>query len=535
MKDSKQNDDKVSQSKLSIDKSDSQKFEKQREKKTKKAKSYVKRQYKKEKRLAKLRYRAKKDKALHRILIRVFFFISCLLLIVISVVALSHLNKIYKDSEEWKKSSPTKISSIPTDILYMNSKDRTQYLKYYDLYDKVWDENKNDFKKDATDQNMKNLDKAYHDIDKPMDKVKNSYNNVRRMWQIKSDYNRLVSHKKINKDVSPNKVKSFITKNADYIVADLVKPGNHKFAKYMRTNMINLSSDLNKVDALLSSFNPNFKVEDNKIKVSDSALPGDKIKPENYIKNMYYDWSHIKNQVNMIMNEASPILDKHDKDLARYKNYLDDKNDESNFKSFKQSYNDAKKKLNAEIIKMPDLKGKTQFEAEEWANENNVTIHITYEESEDEEDMILDQTPDRSQYKKMLSSATLEITVSKKPEKKEKEDNKPEKDSNKDSDKEANNESNNESNNDSDDDSNKSDNKPKDNSDNESNNESNNDSHNSSNKESNDNSDNDSNNNSNKESNNDSNNKSNSNNDSNRINRSNRDDTSSNNSSQLNN
>lgn len=456
MKDSNKKDDKSSNLKQKQSKNKIDDYELDRKLKAKNAKAYVKRKYKKAQKKEKLRLKAKNDKSLNKVIIRVSLFILAIILIMISIVALSHLNKIYKDTEEWKKSSPTKISSIPTDILYMNAHDRNKYLKYYDLYDNIWDSNKNDFKKDVNDKLMQDLKQAYNNINNPMSKVKSSYNNVNRLWQINQHYHKLVTDKKINKDVSPNDIKKFVTKNADYIVKDLIKPGDHKFSSKMHKNMLDLSNDVTKVDKLIASLDSNFTpdVKNKSIKVSGTALPGDKINYKDYINNMYYDWSYIQNQFKLIMNESEPILNNHDKHLAEYKQYISDKNDESNYKSFKSSFENAKKQLNSEIIDMPDFEDKYLSDAQNWANEHNVTLDITYEETDDEtENKIINQTPNKSEYKRMLSSATLNITVAKKP-KEEKEDKSSNDNSTDKSEDDSDNDTNDNQDNDSDDDSN---------------------------------------------------------------------------------
>ena len=188
-----------------------------------------------------------------------------------------------------------------------------------------------------------------------------------------------MNDKKIKDEVSPNDIKKFVTKNADYIVKDIIKPGDHKFSSKMRKNMIKLSDDVTKVDNLIAQLNLNFTpdVKNNEIKVKGTALPGDKINDKDYINNMYYDWSFIQNQIKLIMNESDPILNNHDKNLAEYKQYINDKNDESNYESFKSSFEDAKKQLNSEIIDIPDLKDKYLSDAQTWANKYNVTLDIT--------------------------------------------------------------------------------------------------------------------------------------------------------------
>ena len=124
--------------------------------------------------------------------------------------------------------------------------------------------------------------------------------------------------------------------------------------------MIKLSDDTDKMDQMLSDLNNYFKYNKNNdsIIVNKNALPGDKINTKDYTNNLNYDWSNLINNVNLVMKKSDSILNQHDKDLAKYKNYVKDKNDENNFKDFKSTYNENKKMLKAKIIDIPNFEGK---------------------------------------------------------------------------------------------------------------------------------------------------------------------------------
>lgn len=411
------------------------KLDKKRNRQEKKANRYTKRKYCKEKKRVRLQNRANNDASFYRKVIRFTLIVVSICLCIVIFMILSHMYRLYNDTEEWKKSSPIKISSIPTDVLYMNDKKRQQYLKYFQLYDDIWDSNQNDFKKNINQDKIDQFNQSYQNINDPMKKVNHSHKYINSMWGVKKNYEQLIDKdNKVKKDVTPNQIRSFIVKQSDTLMDDLLKPGDHKFSEKMRTNMIHLSSDLTKVDKMISVMDSQYKIDKKKksIFILGNMLPKNKINSKDYIKNMFYDWSYITSQVDSIMYDANPIFNKNQKLLDEYHAYLSDNKDESDFKSFKDEYYKKKKDLNSQIIDMPDLKGKSLDEAKNWANEHNVKLNIEYEESDDESNhTVLDQTPNKKNYDKMLTSAELDLTVSEKPkeEKKVKDDNKEDQDS----------------------------------------------------------------------------------------------------------
>jgi len=400
------------------------KLDKKRNRREKKANRYTKRKYRKEKKRVRLQNRANNDASFYRKIIRFTLIVVSICLCIVIFMILSHMYRLYNNTEEWKKSSPIKISSIPTDVLYMNDKKRQQYLKYFQLYDDIWDSNQNNFKKNINQDKIDQFDQSYQNINDPMKKVKHSHQYLNSMWDVKKNYEQLIDKdNKVKKDVTPNQIRSFIIKQSDTLMNDLLKPGDHKFSEKMRTNMIHLSSDLTKVDKMMSVMDSQYKIDkkNKSIFILGNMLPKNKINSKDYIKNMYYDWSYITSQVDSIMDDADPIFNKNQKLLNEYHAYLSDNKDESDFKSFKDEYYKKKKDLNSQIIDMPDLKGKSLDEAKDWANEHNVKLNIEYEESDDESNhTVLDQTPNKKNYDKMLTSAELDLTVSEKPKEKQK-------------------------------------------------------------------------------------------------------------------
>lgn len=412
------------------------KLDKKRNRREKKANRYTKRKYRKEKKRVRLQNRANNDASFYRKVIRFTLIVVSICLCIVIFMILSHIYRLYNDTEEWKKSSPIKISSIPTDVLYMNDKKRQQYLKYFQLYDDIWDSNQNDFKKNINQNKIDQFNQSYQNINDPMKKVNHSHKYINSMWDVKKNYEQLIDkNNKVKKDVTPNQIRSFIVKKSNTLMDDLLKPGDHKFSEKMRTNMIHLSSDLTKVDKMISVMDSQYKIDKKKksIFILGNLLPKNKINSKDYIKNMFYDWSYITSQVDSIMDDADPIFNKNQKLLDEYHAYLSDNKDESDFKSFKDEYYKKKKDLNSQIIDMPDLKGKSLDEAKDWANKHNVRLNIEYEESDDESNhTVLDQTPNKKNYDKMLTSAELDLTVSEKPreEQKAKDDNEEDQDNN---------------------------------------------------------------------------------------------------------
>ena len=326
----------------------------------------------------------------------------------------------YHESSVWEKADTTKISSIPPELLYLDETMREKSLEYIRLQDDIYDVNKGDFKRGVTENEINTLNDRYNELDEVVqDNMKRVHDEINANYKIRQDYYSIVS--KQNKDsisssASLEDIQGFIIKHVDTLMGQLIEEGNHEFANNMRNNMIKLSSDISVIEEIYRSLDNVFQYKQGKkgleVNVSSTAEPTSLPNLVEYKRSLNYNWSSVTNVLPNIYKKSNDVLSSNQKSREQYESYQRDISDKESFESFNRSYKEAVKRLNDNIIELPDFSKMDYDDLKKWARDNDITLDLKNETTTDESldnQIVLDS--DLSDYKRILKGVTIKGVI----------------------------------------------------------------------------------------------------------------------------
>lgn len=326
----------------------------------------------------------------------------------------------YHESSVWEKADTTKISSIPPELLYLDETMREKSLEYIRLQDDIYDVDKGDFKRGVTEDEINTLNDRYNELDEVVqDNMKRVHDEINVNYKIRQDYYSIVSKRNkdnISSSASLEDIQGFIIEHVDTLMVQLIEEGNHEFANNMRNNMIRLSSDVSVIEEIYRSLDDVFQYKQGKkgleVNVSPTAEPTSLPNLVEYKRSLNYNWSSVTNVLPNIYKKSNDVLSGNQKSREQYESYQKDISDKESFESFNQSYKEAVKRLNNNIIDLPDFSKMNYDDLKKWAKDNDITLDLKNETTTDESldgQIVLDS--DLSDYKRILKGVTIKGVI----------------------------------------------------------------------------------------------------------------------------
>ena len=326
----------------------------------------------------------------------------------------------YHESSVWEKADTTKISSIPPELLYLDETMREKSLEYIRLQDDIYDVDKGNFKRGVTEDEINTLNERYNELDEIVqDNMKRVHDEINANYEIRQDYYSIVS--KRNKDTissssSLEDIQGFIIEHVDTLMEQLIEEGNHEFANRMRNDMIKLSSDVSVIEEIYRSLDDVFQYKQSKkgleVNVSPTAEPTSLPNLSEHKRLLNYNWSSVTNVLPNIYKKSNNVLSSNQKSREQYESYQRDISDKESFESFNQSYKEAVKRLNDNIIELPDFSKMNYDDLKKWAKDNDITLDLKNETTTDkslDNQIVLDS--DLSDYKRILKGVTIKGVI----------------------------------------------------------------------------------------------------------------------------
>lgn len=326
----------------------------------------------------------------------------------------------YHESSVWEKADTTKISSIPPELLYLDETMREKSLEYIRLQDDIYDVDKGDFKRGVTEDEINTLNDRYNELDEVVQgNMKRVHDEINANYEIRQDYYSIVSKRNkdtISSSASLEDIQGFIIEHVDTLMEQLIEEGNHEFANNMRNNMIELSSDVSVIEEIYRSLDNVFQYKQGKkgleVNVSPTAEPTSLPNLSEHKRLLNYNWSSVTNVLPNIYKKSNDVLSSNQKSREQYESYQRDISDKESFEAFNQSYKEAVKRLNDNIIELPDFSKMDYDDLKKWAKDNDITLDLKNETTTDkslDNQIVLDS--DLADYKRILKGVTIKGVI----------------------------------------------------------------------------------------------------------------------------
>lgn len=340
------------------------------------------------------------------------------------------LYKYYDDTVQWTKISGPPIANIEPQLLYATDENYDIKLKIVEIESEIWDNNAHKFTDKVTNAKVEKLRKLYKQAKEPKSYLKDTYTEIDTMWTVKTNLDSLFTdntHTRFNDDVTIESLTQTTSENFVKIKDYRVK--NHEQAKIYQEEVYKITEATLEYRALLEQFeksyqftktNDTVKTKNNKTKTRSDLTIKTNMNEDDLnalqlmVDNLHYKWVLVDNFIQPVLNNSEQSAHNNTINQKVKAEYDNDQSRKSTFEEYLKSYKSTMQELKDSVINLPNFVGRDVDDARKWANENGVTLIMTTKYSDEDENTVLSQTPNRDDYKKIVKGSALSVTVAKK-------------------------------------------------------------------------------------------------------------------------
>lgn len=365
------------------------------------------------KREEKLKFIENKKKKKQKFAKQIFFWLSLSSLSIGVYFTGKNIYDFYLKNEQWRKADKTPLAQFEPYMLYLDDKEKNSLSQYISTYNKLFDTELNEFKVNSQEE----IDKLNSFYDNSSDTLKNhlseKHNQLNKLWNIKVNYDKIISNDTVLVNITPNKIQEFIDNHWNNLIIFL---DNNKsnYYEHIYNKMLSVVYDTDNIAELMLIFSNTFDKTSEGLAVKPDIQSSAIIDWEYYKNSLENDWLIVTKRMSPLISKANQYLLKHDNGINKYNSLLKAQSDKISYETWISEYNTIK----TQIIDLPDFTGKNKEEIYKWADENGIVLSITEKESEEEKDKILEQSPNNSRYAKIIKGGAVKIVIA--IEKKEK-------------------------------------------------------------------------------------------------------------------
>lgn len=325
--------------------------------------------------------------------------IIILICLAVSGFMLYRVYQHYQVTKDWhsEQNQELKLSEQSPDLLYDDNKiSKENKRKFNLLYNKIYDENKNDFKAEFSGGKLKKLSTILKGIDKNTNQTYLAkYNNLKTRYDIQKAYYKLFddSNQKILKSTTtPADIKNLNDKYFQ-VIAGMYADNNKNdgFANRLYKIQTNLAKDAVTYNKALLEMNEIVLPEPNptKLVIKKLATVTHLNNFRKYLDDLIYDWENIT-YMNVLQNRLRSPLEAQTRQYQKFDEYLKDIQE--------RDAEIARRKAAAEYRKthvtVPNFIGKPKSEVEKWAKSHKIHVEYNYVATDEyDKDIVLESSP----------------------------------------------------------------------------------------------------------------------------------------------
>lgn len=327
--------------------------------------------------------------------------------LLIFIIAVSYkLYTNYRNSEIWEHSNEIPIAELDPELIYLDSDSQQKVKEYMYLENQIWDVKTGNFKSNKNfDKLMGYFETAYDSLSDLKHYAKN-YDKIMRLYPIKQSYDRLVNDNKINYDVS--EIKNLLSDNNWKIINEELSSNEpNQFAKDLYNNLLKIGKDSAIISEILNKFQDVYQINNKEITVKENKTFSDLSGIKELESKLTFNWEKITNPIQEVINKSSDALS----DNQKRKDEID--NLEKQLENYKNMQQVLEKLKNS--IDLRNFVGKSLEDFEKWTSQNNIKTEIVREDVMDESqnNQILNQYPNKTDYDRILKNSKIKVFVGK--------------------------------------------------------------------------------------------------------------------------
>ena len=338
---------------------------------------------------------------------------SSLVLITASVVTTGviayTLIQRFDTTKTWKRVSKTPLADLTPELLTADDHTKDLIQAYNKQEALVWDANAHNFKGTPSTANMDELRSLYKKLPKSYQASLKNYDEINKLYEVLDKFNVLTKDGHIPEKETLKSIQDYLKNSFDVLYPYLIKDG-HKAAENIYTSLQQLASDSNQYAIVLDAINKDYQIDKYRLKTDMISEHVDYL--NQMIAKLHYKWNYIENKIKPLIQNSASAVKSNEHAAENYKNYLNDQEAKAEFEQFEKQFVAEQDRLKGLIIDLPDFSNKKLSELQQWADANQITLKIVEKDvSSKPYDTILEQTPNRNKYEKIVKGSTMTVVV----------------------------------------------------------------------------------------------------------------------------
>ena len=325
-----------------------------------------------------------------------------------SVIAYNLIQR-FDTTKTWKRVSKAPLAELTPELLTADDHTKVLIQAYNKQESLIWDTSTHTFKETPSRTKIDKLRSLYKKLPKSYQTSLKNYQEINKLYNILDKYNTITSNNSISDKQSLKAIQDYLKHSFDELYPYLVEDG-HKAAENIYTSMQQLASDSNQYALILDTINKDYKIDKNHLTTDMMSEHIDYL--NQLITKLHFKWNYIENKIKPLIKNSESAVKSNEQAVQRYNEYVNDQNAKVEFEQFEQQFIAEQDRLKNLIIDLPDFTNKTLSELQQWATANQIALKIIEKDvSSKPYDTILEQTPAKSKYDKIVKGSTITVVV----------------------------------------------------------------------------------------------------------------------------
>lgn len=323
----------------------------------------------------------------------------------------------YKGTLKWEQADDTPIAEIDTDVLYSSKEEREARVRYDRTQSEIWDSATKNFKGDVSEDKMKILKEAYEGMTDNAKLKVEDYDEIVALWDIRTKIDQLFtdkSHQAFVADIDLVQLSETVTESfnivANYLTGATKK---HDAASQILEELYTIADAATSMISIISITNESYKLANanNAVTLSTSMDQETYETLKTNVANLPYTWDFVNKILQPLIDKSATTVEKNQALIDDYNRYLADQDRKAQFEKYVSDYNTAMQNLKNSIVPLPNFIGQSLASLQNWANNNNITLKVTYVVDSSMVGLVMTQNPSAGAYNKIVAGSTVSVTV----------------------------------------------------------------------------------------------------------------------------
>ena len=325
-----------------------------------------------------------------------------------SVIAYNLIQR-FDTTKTWKRVSKAPLAELTPELLTADDHTKDLIQAYNKQESLIWNASAHNFKETPSRIKINKLQSLYNKLPKSYQASLKNYDEINKLYEILDKFNTITKNNTVSDKQSLKSIQDYLKHSFDELYPYLAEDG-HKAAENIYTSLQELASDSNQYALILDTINKDYKIDKNRLTTDMMSEHIDYL--NQLITKLHFKWNYIENKIKPLIKNSESVVKSNEQAVQRYNEYVNDQNAKAEFEQFEQQFITEQDRLKSLIIDLPDFTNKNLSELQQWAATNQISIKIIEKDiSSKPYDAILEQTPAKSKYDKIVKGSTMTVVI----------------------------------------------------------------------------------------------------------------------------